>query len=367
MTDTLPPSAATRSAMPARPEPADGTAPPTPSSRTARRGCRCGASRRSPRSRRGRAWRRSPAPRWPRSTRRSRPGPRSARRSRPRASAAASAPASSRRAWPRPSSSPAGRTPRASSRSSSIAPETSATTASSGGAGPGSLVLQVAQGEADRDEPLLRAVVDVALEPAALLVAGGDDAGARRLDLGQLAAHLDAQARDLDRQPGRADRAVERVGPLGQRRIVDDGREREAAAAHRRPHPAGRIGAREHPARRVDLDVALEAEAQLERRDRRAPPRASRRCASGAARPARSSSRKRCDGLQARVAGAVEAAVDEQLHAAPAAARRGGRRRASPPPWPASSRSRRRRRPRARSPRTRPPARRSARRRPACG
>ena len=34
MTDTLPPSAATRSVIPARPEPSDGTAPPTPSSRT---------------------------------------------------------------------------------------------------------------------------------------------------------------------------------------------------------------------------------------------------------------------------------------------------------------------------------------------
>ena len=177
-------------------------------------------------------------------------------------------------------------------------------------------VLQVAQGQADRHEPLLGAVVDVALEPAPLLVAGGDDAGARRLDLRELAADLDAQARDLDRQPRRADRAVEQVGTLGQRRIVDDRREREAAAAHGRAHPPGGIRALDHAARRVDLDVAVEAEAQLE------PGIAERLREHGAGRLGRRAPRAQLfeevlDRPQARVAVAVEAAVDEQLHPRP--------------------------------------------------
>ena len=44
------------------------------------------------------------------------------------------------------------------------------------------------------DEPLLRAVVQVALEPPPLRVAGLRDPHPRRLDLGELQAQLDAQA-----------------------------------------------------------------------------------------------------------------------------------------------------------------------------
>ena len=47
---------------------------------------------------------------------------------------------------------------------------------------------------------------------------------------------------------------------------MDDRREREAAAPHRGPHPARGSGPVEHAARRVDLDVAVEPEAQLELR-----------------------------------------------------------------------------------------------------
>ena len=45
--------------------------------------------------------------------------------------------------------------------------------------------LGQAQRHAERDEPLLGAVVQVALEPAALLVAGMDEPGAAGLDLAQ--------------------------------------------------------------------------------------------------------------------------------------------------------------------------------------
>ena len=58
------------------------------------------------------------------------------------------------------------------------------------------------QREPDRDEPLLGTVVQVPLEPSPLLVARRDDPRPRGLDLVELAPQRDAQARDLDRQPG---------------------------------------------------------------------------------------------------------------------------------------------------------------------
>ena len=86
----------------------------------------------------------------------------------------------------------AGWTPRASSRSSETA-----TCSSSTAAGEHALDIRVdvaaeaalgrAQLERERDEPLLGAVVDVPLDPAALLVAGGDDARARLLAPGRAA------------------------------------------------------------------------------------------------------------------------------------------------------------------------------------
>ena len=68
--------------------------------------------------------------------------------------------------------------------------------------------LQAPDLDAERDEPLLRAVVEVALEPPALLVARLDDPRPRRLDLGELEAHLDAQPCDLDRERGRGEDVV---------------------------------------------------------------------------------------------------------------------------------------------------------------
>ena len=57
------------------------------------------------------------------------------------------------------------------------------------GIGVGDLADEV-HAHRERDEVLLRAVVQVALDPAALRVAGLDDAGARRAQLVGLAPHL---------------------------------------------------------------------------------------------------------------------------------------------------------------------------------
>jgi hypothetical protein len=64
------------------------------------------------------------------------------------------------------------------------------------------------QRERERDEPLLRAVVEVALQPAALGIAGLDDAGARRVaeslssgstdPVGIACALLEAQPASID-------------------------------------------------------------------------------------------------------------------------------------------------------------------------
>ena len=68
------------------------------------------------------------------------------------------------------------------------------------------------QRQTDADQPLLRPVVQITLEPAALGVTGGDDAGARCLDFGQLVADFGLQPRDLDRQSGAVEHLVDQLG-----------------------------------------------------------------------------------------------------------------------------------------------------------
>ena len=98
------------------------------------------------------------------------------------------------------------------------------------------------QREPEREQPLLRAVVEVALEPPPLLVPGADDAGARRAQLGELGAQLRLQALVLEREPGgRAGRGEQRA-PLEQHRVVDERRDRGVGRAEHRHRPirAGR-------------------------------------------------------------------------------------------------------------------------------
>ena len=76
-----------------------------------------------------------------------------------------------------------------------------------------------------RDEPLLRTVVEVALEPPALGVAGLDDPRARSLQLLQASAQLDLQAAVLERQRGRRRDGVEQLGLIVQRRIMHQRRD----------------------------------------------------------------------------------------------------------------------------------------------
>ena len=63
-----------------------------------------------------------------------------------------------------------------------------------GGAAVGELAAGELEREPDPEQVLLGAVVEVALEPAALGVAGFDDAGAGGADLGELGAQLGLEA-----------------------------------------------------------------------------------------------------------------------------------------------------------------------------
>jgi hypothetical protein len=83
------------------------------------------------------------------------------------------------------------------------------------------LVLRMAKRQPDRHQPLLRAVVEIALDPAALRIAGRDDPRARGLDLLELPAQLDPQPHDLDREPGRLHRILQQPRTLLVHRPVE--------------------------------------------------------------------------------------------------------------------------------------------------
>jgi hypothetical protein len=123
----------------------------------------------------------------------------------------------------------------------------------------------VTECQPDRDKALLDAVVQVALEPAPLLVPSGHDPGARLLDLGQPAADLDAQAGDLDREPGGLDDALEQIGMLAQCTVVNDSRELQLTPSHRRARPVPTGEFAHDVARRIDVDtLARKPEVELD-------------------------------------------------------------------------------------------------------
>src|SRR5690242_8941369 len=93
------------------------------------------------------------------------------------------------------------------------------------------------QREPDRDEPLLRAVVKVALDPPTLLVGGRDDAGPRGFYFCELTPQPDAQAGDLNREPSRFDDPSQEGGILVGRSVMKHQCERLPAALHRNPLP----------------------------------------------------------------------------------------------------------------------------------
>ena len=123
-------------------------------------------------------------------------------------------------------------------------------------------VLGVAQREPDRDEALLGAVVQVALQATALLVGDRHDPGTRAPHLVELAAELDPQPGDLDGQGGDLHHVGrQRPPPTCRRRsVADDVSHHDATAAHRDASSSvGAISGSDGGGRavQVDLDPAV--------------------------------------------------------------------------------------------------------------
>ena len=106
-----------------------------------------------------------------------------------------------------------------------------------------------------RDEPLLGAVVQVALDPAPLVLGAGRDAGARELELAHRRLGLGGQPLVLEHHGGHRGARLEQLGPLEQPFVVDDRGHHRAVTADLadrasavRAGQLGRAAPRVHPA-----------------------------------------------------------------------------------------------------------------------
>ena len=193
-----------------------------------------------------RTWRRWSAPRRPRSRRRPRPARAAAPSGSRELDGHRRAPGErlERRAEPAVGEH-GGWMPRASSRSSASASVSSscAPVEQLARRRPGrvrSLLWASAHGQRERDEPLLGAVVQVALEPAALGRAGLDDSRARGAQLLDPGAQLRLQALVLDREAGRGGDGARPA--RGRRTARGRARSRRRAGPRARPPSRQRRG-----------------------------------------------------------------------------------------------------------------------------
>ena len=129
--------------------------------------------------------------------------------------------------------------PCASSRSSATARPSSASASSRRAASRRSSSLpscdaQESQREREPDEALLGAVVEIALEPAALGVARLDDAGPRRAQILELSPRLGLQALVLEREARRRRDLLDELGVVEEVGSVEDHRDGPALADERR-------------------------------------------------------------------------------------------------------------------------------------
>ena len=85
------------------------------------------------------------------------------------------------------------------------------------------LALQPPQGEERRRQPLLRSVVEVALQPPPLRVARRHQAQTRCAQLLDRVQEVPLQAVALHRDPHRGDERLEELGPLEETRLVREG------------------------------------------------------------------------------------------------------------------------------------------------
>ena len=145
---------------------------------------------------------------------------------------------------------------------------------------------QEPQREREHHEPLLRAVVEVALEPPALGVAGLDGPRPRRAQLLEPRPRLRLQALVVEREPGRRAHVLEQPRIVEQLGAVDDDGDRPPAAHERRDRSPVRVRRLDRAALGVHVAIAVERIGQLERPDRpSAPASASRSLPTAGALP----------------------------------------------------------------------------------
>ena len=120
--------------------------------------------------------------------------------------------------------------------------------------------------ERERDEPLLGAVVEVALDSPPLGVGRGDDPGARRAHLGELRAHLGRQTLVLEHEPCRRSNGLHERRLVEQCRIVNERGDLLASSGHQRDRAIRALRELERPARGVDVAAVVEAIRNVERR-----------------------------------------------------------------------------------------------------
>ena len=120
------------------------------------------------------------------------------------------------------------------------------------------LGLQQPQVQRQRDELLLGAVVEVALDPPAGVVGGLDDAHARDPQLLHAGAQVGLQPLVVDRQRGAGGGGVDELGPGVELGVVDDRGDAAAVALDRGPRAPGAGLGQLHPVPElVDEDAAL--------------------------------------------------------------------------------------------------------------
>ena len=106
----------------------------------------------------------------------------------------------------------------------------------------GQLRLGEPERHRDGDEPLLRAVVQVALEPPPFRIGGVDHPRTRDSKLFEPRAQVGLQTFVLEREPGGGTDGVDEIGLILERRIVNEGGDGATFAFDDRRHSRAAVG-----------------------------------------------------------------------------------------------------------------------------
>ncbi len=117
--------------------------------------------------------------------------------------------------------------------------------------------LEHAQLEGERDEPLLRAVVEIALEKLPLTLRRLDDARAGAAELLEPGPQLGVEPGVLERDPGGGLHPFEQLGLVVERRVVDQGCDVDAVPVDERRRAAFEVRKLDRLPVEVDVDAEI--------------------------------------------------------------------------------------------------------------